>query len=558
MYVAGFVVKNCNYAGSGAPRPDGDTGNWQSYFAIDGLTFKNITFCVFDMSATGAYGLKFALGTNKNGEIDKIALNNTTAASVAVSDNEITLNEDQPFFCYVGEAIREALPDDYTWEDGGAGFPKPEPTYTPPAANELTYNGVEQELITAGTAESGTMLYSLAKDGEYSAAIPKATEAGNYTVWYKVTGDEDHASVSAKSVEAVIQKAKLTIAAEDKSMYVGGSMPKFTFSIGGLVASDTLITDPGFNCNADGSRAGRFAIEPYGANAGGNYSIVYLPGVLTVYGLTPVPATSYAVNIEAAAHGSVASSRSSAASGDTVRLTAAPERGYELSSISVTGLNGAEVQLQNLGSGEFSFTMPACAVSVRAVFSAESMPFVDVRSTDWFFEAVGYVYDKGLMDGTAAGVFSPGGTVTRAMLVTILWRLEAEPAVEHVMTFSDVPFGAWYTEAVRWAAANGIVDGCDSHTFRPEQAISREQFAAVLWRYVKSKGLDVSAGENTNLLSCADFAELSEYAIPAMQWACGEGIINGTGDGAALAPGSSATRAEAAAMLMRLCTAYSL
>lgn len=253
MYVAGFVVKNCNYAGSGAPRPDGDTGNWQSYFAIDGLTFKNITFCVFDMSATGAYGLKFALGTNKNGEIDKIALNNTTAVSVAVSDNEITLNEDQPFFCYVGEAIREALPDDYTWEDGGAGFPKPEPTYTPPAANELTYNGVEQELITAGTAESGTMLYSLAKDGEYSAAIPKATEAGNYTVWYKVTGDEDHASVSAKSVEAVIQKAKLTIAAEDKSMYVGGSMPKFTFSIGGLVASDTLITDPGFNCNGDTS-----------------------------------------------------------------------------------------------------------------------------------------------------------------------------------------------------------------------------------------------------------------------------------------------------------------
>lgn len=175
------------------------------------------------------------------------------------------------------------------------------------------------------------------------------------------------------------------------------------------------------------------------------------------------------------------------------------------------------MRLQNLGSGEFSFTMPACAVSVRAVFSAESMPFVDVRSADWFFEAVGYVYDKGLMDGTAAGVFSPGGTVTRAMLVTILWRLEAEPAVEHVMTFSDVPFGAWYTEAVRWAAANGIVDGCDSHTFRPEQAISREQFAAVLWRYVKSKGLDVSAGENTNLLSCADFAELSEYAIPAMQ-----------------------------------------
>ena len=136
------------------------------------------------------------------------------------------------------------------------------------------------------------------------------------------------------------------------------------------------------------------------------------------------------------------------------------------------------------------------------------------------------------------------------MIVTILHRLEGEPAVSYLMPFADVAEGAWYAEAVRWAASEGIVTGVSETLFAPNDPITREQFAAILWRYAKYKGFDVSIGESTNILSYADFGEIGEYAIPALQWACGEGIISGRGEGV-LDPRGTATRAEAAAMLQR-------
>ncbi len=177
-------------------------------------------------------------------------------------------------------------------------------------------------------------------------------------------------------------------------------------------------------------------------------------------------------------------------------------------------------------------------------------PFDDVGWADWFHDNVVYVYENGLMNGTGAAVFEPGGTVTRGMIVTILHRLEGEPAVSYLMPFADVAEGAWYAEAVRWAAIEGIVTGVSDTAFAPDDPITREQFAAILWRYAKYKGFDVSIGESTNILSYADFGEIGEYAIPALQWACGEGIISGRGEGV-LDPRGTATRAEAAAMLQR-------
>ena len=177
-------------------------------------------------------------------------------------------------------------------------------------------------------------------------------------------------------------------------------------------------------------------------------------------------------------------------------------------------------------------------------------PFDDVGWADWFHDNVVYVYENGLMNGTGAAVFEPDGTVTRGMIVTILHRLEGEPAVSYLMPFADVAEGAWYAEAVRWAASEGIVTGVSDTAFAPDDPITREQFAAILWRYAKYKGFDVSIGESTNILSYADFGEIGEYAIPALQWACGEGIISGRGEGV-LDPRGTATRAEAAAMLQR-------
>ena len=177
-------------------------------------------------------------------------------------------------------------------------------------------------------------------------------------------------------------------------------------------------------------------------------------------------------------------------------------------------------------------------------------PFDDAGRGDWFYDSVVYVYENGLMDGVSDTLFDPDGTVTRAQLVTMLWRLDGEPSVNYALPFTDVSGGEWYAEAVRWAAGEGVVNGVSETEFAPKAAVTREQLAAILHRYAQHKGYDVSIGESTNILSYSDFASISEYAISAMQWVCGEGIITGVTE-STLEPRGTATRAQSAAMLMR-------
>ena len=177
-------------------------------------------------------------------------------------------------------------------------------------------------------------------------------------------------------------------------------------------------------------------------------------------------------------------------------------------------------------------------------------PFDDAGRGDWFYDSVVYVYENGLMDGVSDTLFDPDGTVTRAQLVTMLWRLDGEPSVNYALPFTDVSGGEWYVEAVRWAAGEGIVNGVSETEFAPNAAVTREQLAAILHRYAQHEGYDVSIGESTNILSYSDFASISEYAISAMQWACGEGIITGVTE-STLEPQGTATRAQSAAILMR-------
>ena len=177
-------------------------------------------------------------------------------------------------------------------------------------------------------------------------------------------------------------------------------------------------------------------------------------------------------------------------------------------------------------------------------------PFDDAGRGDWFYDSVVYVYENGLMDGVSDTLFDPDGTVTRAQLVTMLWRLDGEPSVNYALPFTDVSVGEWYAEAVRWAAGEGIVNGVSETEFAPNAAVTREQLAAILHRYAQHKGYDVSIGESTNILSYSDFASISEYAISAMQWVCGEGIITGVTE-STLEPRGTATRAQSAAILMR-------
>ena len=186
----------------------------------------------------------------------------------------------------------------------------------------------------------------------------------------------------------------------------------------------------------------------------------------------------------------------------------------------------------------------------------KEFPFVDVRESDWFYEAVDYVFQRDLMNGTDATHFTPDGTASRAMVATILWRMAGQPQVDYAMGFADVPVSAWYTEAVRWAAETGIVTGYSDTKFGPDDPVTREQFAVMLWRYAQQAGADVSVGEDTNILSYADAQEVSPWAISAMQWACGTGVIQGIGD--SLVPQGMATRAQLATMLQRFCQAADL
>ena len=179
-----------------------------------------------------------------------------------------------------------------------------------------------------------------------------------------------------------------------------------------------------------------------------------------------------------------------------------------------------------------------------------SLPFGDVKTADWFYNDVKYVYEKGMMAGTAADVFAPNATTTRAMIVTILYRLEGSPAVTGTSAFVDVPAGQWYTDAVNWAAANQIVKGTSATTFAPNDSITREQMAAILYRYAQYKGYDVT--KKADLSGYSDNGQVSAYAKDALAWANAAKLINGVTN-TSLAPQGNATRAQVSAILHRFC-----
>ena len=184
------------------------------------------------------------------------------------------------------------------------------------------------------------------------------------------------------------------------------------------------------------------------------------------------------------------------------------------------------------------------------------LPFVDVLESDWFYGDVLYVYANGLMNGTSATTFSPYAATTRGQIVTILYRLEGSPAVAGACAFTDVAAGSYYEQAITWAAANGIVNGYDATTFGPDDMITREQMAAILFRYAQGKGM-ASVTLAQNLAGFTDAANISAYAVDAMNWAVGQGLINGMGDGT-VAPQGQAIRAQAAAILHRFCETLEL
>ena len=266
--------------------------------------------------------------------------------------------------------------------------------------------------------------------------------------------------------------------------------------------------------------------------------------------------TTYKVTTSAVNNGGVNASPSSAEKGAAITITLSPDKGYKLDKLTVTDGSGKTVSTVKKSDTVYTFTMPASAVKVgvsyvKATETPSETKFNDVSANDWFASAVDYVTGKGMMNGTADNTFSPKANTTRGMVVTVLYRLENQPSTS-AASFTDVASGAYYANAVAWANANGIVSGYGSGKFGPNDKVTREQLAAILYRYAQYKKYDVSVGEDTNILSYNDAQSISSYAIPAIQWACGAGVVTGK-SGSKLDPKGNATRAEVAAMLMRFC-----
>ena len=255
-------------------------------------------------------------------------------------------------------------------------------------------------------------------------------------------------------------------------------------------------------------------------------------------------------------HGTITVKPSRAEKGDTVTITTKPDKGYRVGEITVTDKNGDPVKVTNRGDGRYTFTMPNGKVSADVTFAPEKQwtsPFVDVPDNAWYYDAVKYVNENGLMAGTSGDTFSPDATTTRGMLVTILYRLEGSPNIENEIwgyPFKDVDVNAYYATAVYWARMNGIVAGYSDELFGPNDTITREQMAAILYRYAQYKGCDTTA--KADLSKFADAAQVGSWAVDAIRWANAEGMINGTSD-TTLSPKGSATRAQAAAILTRFC-----
>ena len=257
---------------------------------------------------------------------------------------------------------------------------------------------------------------------------------------------------------------------------------------------------------------------------------------------------SFPVKISNSGDGVAKVDKSYASAGAKVTITVTPGRNATVQRITVTDEDGERLELTENRDGTYSFTMPSGTANVYVRFSGSGLPFADVPSGSWYYDDVAYVYDTGLMTGLTVTAFGPNLSTTRGMIVTILWRMENEPAAKHGCPFADVRRGSYYEQAIAWASENGIVTGFDASTFAPDRAITREQLAAILFRFAAYRGMD-AVTLRENLSSFQDQAAISAYAVSALNWAVGEGLMQGTGD--KLEPTGSATRAQVAAMLRR-------
>ena len=420
----------------------------------------------------------------------------------------------------------------------------------PAGAGTVTVNGSGTSATV--TANSEVALAATANDGyRFTGWMENDRQVStDATYTFKATGDRTLTAKFEKKVTGV------TLNTETLELFTGGSAT-LTATVEPSDAANQNVTwassDPSV---ATVDAAGKVtAVAPGTATitvttADGNHTATCTVTVTRPY--IPPANPNYRITVEATQGGTVTADPTAAKAGTTVTLTPVPDRGYQVGAVAVTDRFGDAVAVTEQADGTYTFTMPNGQVTVTVTFAEAPLPFHDVTEGDWFYDAVRCAYETGLMDGVGDNLFAPNSETTRAQLVTILYRLAGEPEPGGDSGFADVAAGTWYTDAVAWAAQNGIVNGVSDTEFAPGDDITREQLAAILYRYAAYQGYDVS--QRADLSGFGDASSIRPYAQEALSWASAQGLVLGFEDGS-LRPQGTASRAQIAAVLMRFLAA---
>lgn len=543
---------NYTYAVSSENGGD-DTARTYDYLPMPVGTYDNVKFNLLNENYT--FGLSGG-GTRNYLEIDvNVAAGKAQRAYLASAWPKADQN-----FVYTGQGVLpvEGTLNAYT-EDSTSSATVEIGTFT---INIEGLNGTSFHEEVSGI-ESGTNLSAIS-----GLALP--TKPGTYIITASAEGNGYYLY---KSLVFTINKATVTVKADDQLVYVGDEMPQFTYTVSGLVGTDTLNGTVSFACDAtDTDEAGTYPITPSGANVPNtelyNDDIEYETGTLTIRkgsssggashpeaGSTSSSSSSDRYEISKPSNvenGSIKISNSKAEKGDTITITVTPDEGYELDELAVYDEDGDEIDLEDAGDGKYTFEMPEGEVEIEASFvaivEAPEADFDDVPVDAWYAEAVQYVFANNLMTGVSENSFAPNAQMNRAMVAQILFNMEQPSDTEAPAAFRDVDSDAWYAEAVNWAVWQGYMSGYGTGSFGPNDALTREQLVTVLWRY---SGSPVT-GDPAMLNTFSDAALTSDYAQQAMIWAYDQGVIGGNADGT-LNPRGTATRAEIAQILMNYC-----
>ena len=409
-------------------------------------------------------------------------------------------------------------------------------------------NVILQEDLTIGEGESLTIPKGASLNTNGKLTVDGGTLTGNVTgdVIYKVTGvslSPDTLTLDVGESETLTAAITPNNATNQNVTWSSDNQNVATVDANGEVTAVAQGSATITAAAADGS----------GKSATCAVTVTALPEPEPEPEPTPPPyiPPTYAVTTPETTGGTVGVSPSRASSGRTVTITAAPDLGYELESLTVLDSRGNEIALTDKGDGKYTFTMPSSRVTVEATFAPAPLPFEDVAPGAWYESAVRYAYFHNIMEGMRETEFAPATALTRAMAAQILYNLEGQPDLSDEnlgYPYEDVDAQAWYGDAVYWARITGVATGYGDGTFQPGDSITRQEFAQMLYNYAKYKGYDLTAAGD--LSQFPDSESVADWAEAAMRWANGNQLINGHDDGTIDAAGIG-TRAQAASILMK-------